>query len=215
MRKNKYFTAITMAAAIASMTAVNYQAEEQAAAVYDTKVAPENAPDQNMDMSSLELPEGFKPFDEEHVPDGKNAPEKGELKPIEFDENGNMTYGQKPEGMPEGNRPGQMPQGSNASETGQTFGDGQAPENNQVPENGQAPGNGQMNGQMPPMGGGRPGQMPQGNNGSESAESGDNSQAPENNQAPGNGQMPENGQAPQNGQAPGNGQMNGRMSSMS
>ena len=166
MRKNKYFTAITMAAAIASMTAmtaVNYQAEEQTEAVSNTNEAskteenrPENVPDQNMDMSSLELPEGFKPFDEEHVPDGKNAPEKGELKPIEFDENGNMIYGQKPEGMPEGDRPGQMPS----------------------------------------MGGGRPGQMPQGNNGGESAETGETSQAPGNSQASGNSQAPENGQMP-------------------
>ncbi len=49
-----------------------------------------------IDMSGLELPEGFIPFDEEHVPDGIHAPENGELKPIEFDEDGNMIYGQRP-----------------------------------------------------------------------------------------------------------------------
>lgn len=47
-------------------------------------------------MSALELPEGFVPFDEAHVPDGIHAPENGELKPIEFDEDGNMIYGQRP-----------------------------------------------------------------------------------------------------------------------
>ena len=49
-----------------------------------------------IDMSALELPEGFVPFDEAHVPDGIHAPENGELKPIEFDEDGNMIYGQRP-----------------------------------------------------------------------------------------------------------------------
>ena len=66
-----------------------------------------------IDMSSLELPEGFVPFDENHVPDGQNAPEKGELKPIAFDADGNMIYGQKPEGMPPmmfGERP-ELPEG--------------------------------------------------------------------------------------------------------
>ena len=40
-------------------------------------------------------------------------PEKGELKPIEFDADGNMIYGQKPEGMPpmmDGERP-ELPEG--------------------------------------------------------------------------------------------------------
>ena len=69
-----------------------------------------------IDMSALELPEGFVPFDEVHVPDGIHAPENGELKPIEFDEDGNMIYrqrppmfdemeGQRPE-FAEGDRPG-------------------------------------------------------------------------------------------------------------
>ena len=49
-----------------------------------------------IDMSALELPEGFVPFDEAHVPDGIHAPENRELKPIEFDEDGNMIYGQRP-----------------------------------------------------------------------------------------------------------------------
>ena len=49
-----------------------------------------------IDMSALELPEGFVPFDEALVPDGIHAPENGELKPIEFDEDGNMIYGQRP-----------------------------------------------------------------------------------------------------------------------
>jgi len=67
----------------------------------------------DIDMSSLDLPEGFVPFDEAHVPDGKNAPANGELSPIEFDEEGNMLFGQRPEGMPpmmDGERP-ELPEG--------------------------------------------------------------------------------------------------------
>ncbi len=62
-----------------------------------------------LDMSNLELPDDFVPFDEAHVPDGKNAPINGELKPVEFDEYGNMTYGQRPE-FEEGELP-ELPDG--------------------------------------------------------------------------------------------------------
>ena len=62
---------------------------------------------EDFDMSGLELPEDFVPFDEAHVPDGLNAPANGELKPIEFDAEGNMTFGQRPEmfGEMNGERP--------------------------------------------------------------------------------------------------------------
>ena len=99
---------------------------------------------EDIDMSSLELPEDFVPFDEAHVPDGKNAPEKGELKPIEFDEDGNMLFGQKPEDMPpmmNGERP-ELPEGEMPA-----YGDSQMPV---LPADGQDP---QMNGQGPRMGG--------------------------------------------------------------
>ena len=115
---------------------------------------------EDIDMSSLELPEDFVPFDEAHVPDGKNAPEKGELKPIEFDEDGNMLFGQKPEDMPpmmNGERP-ELPEGEMPA-----FGDGGRPELPEgempaygdsqmpvLPADGQDP---QMNGQGPRMGG--------------------------------------------------------------
>ena len=63
--------------------------------------------DMEIDMSGLDLPEDFIPFDEAHVPDGINIPVNGELKPIEFDEEGNMIYGQRPPmfGETEGERP--------------------------------------------------------------------------------------------------------------
>ena len=67
-----------------------------------------------IDMSSLTLPEGFVPFDEAHVPDGKNVPENGELKAIEFDENGKMLNGQKPA---EGEKP-ELPEGAETAKDG-------------------------------------------------------------------------------------------------
>ena len=92
--------------------------------------------DMEIDMSGLDLPEDFVPFDEAHVPDGINVPVNGELKPIEFDEEGNMLFGQRPEeGMPpmmNGERP-ELPE----------FADGERPE---LPE-----------GEMPQMNGGMPG----------------------------------------------------------
>ena len=152
MRKNKLFTAITVAAAITSMTAmtaVNYSAEERilvkaerAAKDESTETTTETAeagtqttegsaasgntsapgsanaqniperPEQDMDMSGLTLPEGFKPFDEEHKPDGTMAPANGEIKPIEFDADGNMIYGQPPQMGENGQAPsfnGQQP----------------------------------------------------------------------------------------------------------
>lgn len=74
---------------------------------------------EEIDMSGLELPEDFVPFDEAHVPDGQNAPANGELKPIEFDTEGNMIFGQRPEmfGEMNGERPelpeGEMPEFQN------------------------------------------------------------------------------------------------------
>ncbi len=67
---------------------------------------------EEIDMSGLDLPEDFVPFDEAHVPDGLNIPENGELKPIEFDEDGNMTYGLRPPMSEEfnGERP-ELPEG--------------------------------------------------------------------------------------------------------
>ncbi len=171
MRKNKLFTAITVAAAITSMTAmtaVNYSAEERilvkaerAAKDESTETTTETAeagtqttegsaasgntsapgsanaqniperPEQDMDMSGLTLPEGFKPFDEEHKPDGTMAPANGEIKPIEFDADGNMTYGQPPQMGENGQAP--------------SFNGQQPP---QMPGNGQAP---SFNGQQPPQ----------------------------------------------------------------
>ena len=171
MRKNKLFTAITVAAAITSMTAmtaVNYSAEERilvkaeiAAKDESTETTTETAeagtqttegsaasgntsapgsanaqniperPEQDMDMSGLTLPEGFKPFDEEHKPDGTMAPANGEIKPIEFDADGNMTYGQPPQMGENGQAP--------------SFNGQQPP---QMPGNGQAP---LFNGQQPPQ----------------------------------------------------------------
>ena len=86
-----------------------------------------------IDMSGLDLPEDFVPFDEAHVPDGIHIPENGELKPIEFDDEGNMIYGQKPDGefpgrpgefpgMRDGERP-ELPEGEMPA-----FGDGERPE---------------------------------------------------------------------------------------
>ena len=171
MRKNKLFTAITVAAAITSMTAMtatNYAAEERtlikaerAAKDESTETTTETAeagtqttegsaasgntsapgsanaqniperPEQDMDMSGLTLPEGFKPFDEEHKPDGTMAPANGEIKPIEFDADGNMIYGQPPQMGENGQAP--------------SFNGQQPP---QMPGNGQAPAN---NGQQPPQ----------------------------------------------------------------
>ena len=103
---------------------------------------------EQIDMSGLELPEGFVPFDEEHVPDGLNAPKNGELKPIEFDEEGNMIFGQKPEGMPgemDGRFPGRPPMEGERPE----LPDGEMPafdgERPELPE-----------GEMPAFNGGQP-----------------------------------------------------------
>ena len=100
---------------------------------------PERFEKMEIDMSGLDLPEDFVPFDEAHVPDGINIPKNGELKPIEFDEEGNMTYGQRPPmfGELEGERP--------------EFTEGERPE---LPE-GEMP---QMNGERPEL---SEGEMPQ------------------------------------------------------
>lgn len=85
-----------------------------------TTASTDSTKDQNnlsfagIDMSKLTLPEGFVPFDEAHVPDGKNAPANGELKAIEFDENGKMLNGQKPA---EGEKPAQT-EGAEAAKEG-------------------------------------------------------------------------------------------------
>ncbi|MBQ9061909.1 MAG: hypothetical protein IJ121_03635 [Eubacterium sp.] len=124
------------------------------------------------DMSGLELPEGFVAFDPDHVPDGKHAPEKGEIKAIEFDADGKMISGMAPDGerpeLPDGQAPqmengqapelpdGQMPPMGNGQAP--QMNDGQAP---QLPD-GQAP---QMNGgQAPQMNGGQGPQMNNGQN---------------------------------------------------
>lgn len=165
-------------------------------------------PDQNMDMSSLTLPEGFKPFDEAHKPDGTMAPANGEIKPIEFDANGNMTYGQPPQMGQNGQAPsfnGQQP-----PQMGQN---GQAPSLNgqqppQMPGNGQAP---STDGQAPQFslpsdGLNADGTTTDGTT-TDGQTSGNTNQAPSfNGQQP--PQMPGNGQAPSfNGQQPP--QMNG------
>lgn len=73
--------------------------------------AQETIRSEEIDMSGLDLPEDFVPFDEAHVPDGIHAPKNGELRPIEFDEEGNMIFGQRPPmfgekpGFAEGERP--------------------------------------------------------------------------------------------------------------
>lgn len=106
----------------------------------------ENEDMPEIDMSGLDLPEDFVPFDENHVPDGLHAPKNGEIRPIEFDEEGNMIFGQRPDGeMPpmNGERPmnGEMPE----------LPEGEMPE---FPD-----------GEMPPMNGERPelpnGEMPE------------------------------------------------------
>ena len=135
---------------------------EQAEGMTDkgVRTMPEMQMPEDIDMSSLDLPEDFVPFDEAHVPDGKNAPANGELRPIEFDEEGNMLFGQRPEGMPpmmdgerpelpegempafgEGERP-ELPEGEMPA-----FGEGELPE---LPGGGQGP---QMNGTAPQMDG--------------------------------------------------------------
>ena len=206
MRKNKLFTAITVAAAITSMTAMtatNYAAEERTlikaeraakdesaettteTAEAETQTTEESTtsgsssaqniperPEQEMDMSSLTLPEGFKPFDEAHKPDGTMAPANGEIKPIEFDADGNMTYGQPPQMPGNGRAPsfnGQAPQFGQSTDGTTTDGstaDGQTSENtNQAPSfNGQQPPQMPGNGQAPSFNGQQPSQMP-GNNG--------------------------------------------------
>ncbi len=218
MKKAKKYIAMMTAAAVTAMSAMSFMADET---TENTEASTQAAMDNQIDMSALTLPEGFKPFDEEHVPDGTNAPENGELKPVTFDENGTMTYGQKPEGAPE-SMPGEM--NANGSSVGKpadfkpfdeehvpdgTYGEvseeelkkpeqteGERPE---LPEGeeGQAP---QNNGGQAPQDNG--GQMPQDNGGQAPQDNG--GQAPQNN----GGQAPQdNGvQAPQNngGQAPQN-----------
>lgn len=122
-----------------------------------------------IDMSGLDLPEDFVPFDEAHVPDGLHAPENGEIKPVEFDEEGNMIYGQRPDGkMPpmNGERPerpdGERPELSDGERP--ELPDGELPElpdgelsDSELPKR---PG-----GRRPPMNGERPelpdGEMPE------------------------------------------------------
>ena len=131
-----------------------------------------NFREMDIDMSGLDLPEGFIPFDEAHVPDGHNAPANGELKPIEFDEEGNMIFGQRPEeGMPpmmNGERPelpdGEMPefQGGEMPE----FMNGEMPQfpQNGFEQNGGQPG--ELNGGQPgELNGGQPGGQPGEQNG--------------------------------------------------
>ena len=128
-----------------------------------------------IDMSALELPEDFVPFDENHVPDGKNAPANGELRPVEFDADGNMTFGQKPEGMPpmqNGEMPpmmnGELPEGEQPAFDGEMpeLPEGEMPPmmNGELPEGEQPVFNGEMpelpEGEMPPM---TNGEMPQPN----------------------------------------------------
>lgn len=133
---------------------------------------------EDFDMSGLELPEDFVPFDEAHVPDGLNAPANGELKPIEFDAEGNMTFGQRPEmfGEMNGERPelppmmnGELPEFQNGEmpelPEGETpeFQNGELPE---LPQNGGQFGGAQFGGQF---GGGQFGGMPSGNSGAQMA----------------------------------------------
>ena len=87
---------------------------QQTTASTDSTKEQNNLSFAGIDMSKLTLPEGFVPFDEAHVPDGKNAPANGELKPIEFDENGEMLNGQKPA---EGEKPAQT-EGAEAAKEG-------------------------------------------------------------------------------------------------
>ncbi len=131
------------------------------------------APEEEMDLSELELPEGFVPFDEEHVPDGQNAPANGELKPIEFDEDGNMIFGQKPDGempeLPEGAEAGERPELPEGAEEGERpelpegAEEGERPELPEGAEAGERPElpEGAEQGEMPPMRGGQPGGMMQ------------------------------------------------------
>ena len=144
---------------------------------------------EDFDMSGLELPEDFVPFDEAHVPDGQNAPANGELKPIEFDTEGNMIFGQRPEmfGEMNGERPelpeGEMPESQNGElpelPEGEMpeFTEGERPElppmiNGEMPEfqNGELPelpqDGGQFGGQF---GGAQFGGMPSGNSGAQMA----------------------------------------------
>ena len=144
---------------------------------------------EEIDMSGLELPEDFVPFDEAHVPDGQNAPANGELKPIEFDTEGNMIFGQCPEmfGEMNGERP-ELPEGEMPE-----FTEGERPElppmmNGEMPEfqNGELPElpEGEMpefqNGELPELpqdggqfggqfGGEQFGGMPSGNSGAQMA----------------------------------------------
>ena len=137
---------------------------------------------EDFDMSGLELPEDFVPFDEAHVPDGLNAPANGELKPIEFDAEGNMTFGQRPEmfGEMNGERPelppmmnGELPEFQNGEML--EFQNGEMPElpEGETPEfqNGELPELPQDGGQFNDgqFGGGQFGGMPSGNSGAQMA----------------------------------------------
>ena len=113
-----------------------------------------NMPEE-IDMSGLELPEDFVPFDEAHVPDGLHAPANGELKPIEFDAEGNMTFGQRPEmfGEMNGERPklqeGELPELAEGERP--EFAEGERPELPPV-----------MNGEMPEFRNGELPELPEG-----------------------------------------------------
>ena len=168
---------------------------EQAEGMTDkgVRTMPEMQMPEDIDMSSLDLPEDFVPFDEAHVPDGKNAPANGELRPIEFDEEGNMLFGQRPEGMPpmmDGERP-ELPEGEMPA-----FGEGERPE---LPE-----------GEMPAFGEGERPELPEGE--MPAFGEGERPELPEGEMpAFGEGELPElpgGGQGPQmNGTAP---QMDGQ-----
>ena len=141
-------------------------------AVEPVETRTRNFREMDIDMSGLDLPEGFIPFDEAHVPDGHNAPANGELKPIEFDEEGNMIFGQRPEeGMPpmmNGERPelpnGERPELPNGEMP--EFAEGERPElpDGEMP---QFPQNGfeQNGGQPGELNGGQPGGQPGEQNG--------------------------------------------------
>lgn len=118
-KKSIIVSAAVMAIGTATFASAKVPETAPAGAGTD-KPAPVTA---GIDMSSLNLPDGFIPFDETHVPDGKNAPANGELKPIEFDSEGKMLNGQKPTdeqqpGMKDGQRP-ELPEGVEAPKEGE------------------------------------------------------------------------------------------------
>ena len=195
--------------------AVQTQIQNAAAAVKDT-----------IDNIKLSLPEGFKPFDEEHVPDGTNAPENGEPHALTEEEIEKIKNGELPQEMPNGEAPADMQNGElpeikegeapqmnseNLPEDFKAFDEDHVPDGTNAPENGELPelpSGETTEGEKPELPSGELPELPQQNDQNAPQM---NSQAPQmNGQAPQmNGQAPQmNGQAPQmNGQAP---QMNGQ-----